>query len=122
MQMDCILVVGVEAETTSERQTLGDKAKILLQCDICLDIVVPLIVVARLCRANPRIDIVLVECLGDDAVLLSGIEHAFSGIVAIGVHHRRVECVVAKELPPHLIVADARRVTLIQIATDTQFQ
>ena len=122
MVMDGILIVSVESEASRELQSLGDEAQILLQCDIGLNGVLPLVVVTCLRRADPRVDVVFVQRVVGDTIALLGTIDRLGGIVAVAVHERCRQSIVAEELSPHFVVADAWRVALVQVAADTKFQ
>ena len=122
MVMDGILIVSVESEASRKLQSLGDEAQILLQCDIGLNGVLPLVVVTGLRRADPRVDVVFIQRVVGDTIALLGTIDRLGGIVAVAVHERCRQSIVAEELSPHFVVADAWRVALVQVAADTKFQ
>ena len=122
MVMDGILIVSVESEASRKLQSLGDEAQILLQCDIGLNGVLPLVVVTGLRRADPRVDVVFIQRVVGDTIALLGTIDRLGGIVAVAVHERCRQSIVAEELSPHFVVADARRVALVQVAADAKFQ
>ena len=120
--LDGVLIVGVESEASGEVEALGDEREVLLQGDVGLDVVLPLVVIARLGRRDPRVDVVLVDGAHLDAVDRLDVVGALGGIVAVAVDDGREEGVVAEELPPDLVVADARRVALVEVAADAELQ
>ena len=90
---DPVAVVSVVAEASGEAQARRNELQVLLQRDVALQVVGPVLVVARLRGRHPRVD--------HSRVAATDVDHRH---IAIAILDGREQGVVAEELSPDVVV------------------
>ena len=103
-----VVIVRIISKTSSELQSLGDELQVLLQGDIGLDIIVPLLMIARLRGHNPRVGAQVVA------------HHIDHWHIAVAIHHRGQNGIISEQRVPCVVVSHTWCVTLREVAADTK--
>ena len=93
LMADPVAVVSVVAEASGEAQARRNELQVLLQRDVALQVVGPVLVVARLRGRHPRVD--------HGRVATTDVDHRH---VAIAILDGRKQWVVAEELSPDVVI------------------
>ena len=102
--VDIVVVISVITETSGKLQPLCHKTEILLQRHVVLQVVVPLLLVTGLSGHYPRVGA---------QVVTPHVDHRH---IAVAIHHRCEDGIVAEQRVPCVSVAHTGRVTHRQVA------